>query len=306
VGGGLSDLGSRDSRSLLGNENGSVGGGRRLGKLLRPVGGRGSGGTDGDGGGRTGEGGGRGRRPQEIRRGALSLGGHLRVASVGVGVPTLVLLPSPGAYRALFRPLARAIARRGIRVLLMDLPGGGVLSSVPWSLRACEQAVHAVADREACLAGGRVVLAAWGAAAFCAASSVLRDARRFAGLICFSTVPDYVGIGPFAGTDGVLRLDWAQWLENERCRAEVWAAATAAGGLLSEGDRADIVGVDFNPTTVPVMLEEVCAKVMMMDMRFAPRISQRPHPRPRCSPPPLATLCVRSCIEGPLSRTCER
>jgi len=49
------------------------------------------------------------------------------------GQGTLVLLPGAGAPRGTVLPLARRLARR-FRVIALDLPGHGTLSTVPYTL----------------------------------------------------------------------------------------------------------------------------------------------------------------------------
>lgn len=60
---------------------------------------------------------------------------------------TVVLLPGAGAPRGTMLPLARRLARN-FRVIALDLPGHGTLSTVPYTLQHCSTVIARVLARE--------------------------------------------------------------------------------------------------------------------------------------------------------------
>lgn len=61
---------------------------------------------------------------------------------------TLLWVHGGGASRALFRPHAKELARKGYRSILIDLPGHGTLADTPLTLDSCVETVRDVLDKE--------------------------------------------------------------------------------------------------------------------------------------------------------------
>lgn len=61
---------------------------------------------------------------------------------------TLLWVHGGGASRALFRPHAAALAQRGYRSVLIDLPGHGTLVDTPLTLDACADVVERILESE--------------------------------------------------------------------------------------------------------------------------------------------------------------
>ena len=61
---------------------------------------------------------------------------------------TLLWVHGGGSCRALFKPHAQELARKGYRSILIDLPGHGTLVDTPLTLDACVETVRDVLDKE--------------------------------------------------------------------------------------------------------------------------------------------------------------
>lgn len=61
---------------------------------------------------------------------------------------TLLWVHGGGGNRAMFRPHATALAKKGYRSILMDLPGHGTLVDTTLTLDACVEAVKIILDQE--------------------------------------------------------------------------------------------------------------------------------------------------------------
>lgn len=63
-------------------------------------------------------------------------------------ITTLLWTHGGGSSRALFRPHAYVLAKKGYRSILMDLPGHGTLVGTPLTLDSCVEAVQRILDEE--------------------------------------------------------------------------------------------------------------------------------------------------------------
>ena len=181
------------------------------------------------------------------------------------GATVLMICGGAGAPRVILRGLARRMAASGLRVLVADMPGHGELAAITFSLARCARVISAVLARDARAqglgvggaggvgtAGGapplpRVVLIAYGAAAYVAAHFSATQPSALAGLVLLGAPPPTTVC--LALRARMLRLLWASDLSNLALRGRV--------AFASEDEKAELAAAEWNVGAVGDLLADL-------------------------------------------------
>jgi pimeloyl-ACP methyl ester carboxylesterase len=161
---------------------------------------------------------------------------------------TFVMVHGGGSSRAMFRPHAKVLAKRGYRCILLDLPGHGTMVETPLSLDACVDTVKSVL--EACKLGQQPTTTIY----------VGGSLGAYTGMYVLDKLKDLFG--------GAVLIDCGQNVGPDcslKAILGIWFLKTAANNMSNKGLLNAMVGVTKKSPADYKMVESVVGAGMFFE-----------------------------------------